>query len=121
MPAATTQTTQVQSDGRPVKTYDSQGLLASGVVRATAGTVLTITALNTSASTRYLQLFNTTSVPADTAVPYHCPIKVGAGESVCYALDEGLAFGTGICWATSSTAATKTVGAAEMWISVRYL
>jgi len=102
------------------KDWDSQGLIASAVVSTAPAHVLEIRGVNTSASTRYVQMFNATSVPADAAVPYTTPIPVAPGGTFSLTFPAGLLFSTGVCVATSSTAATKAVGAAELWCSVTY-
>ena len=92
---------------------------ASSVTKATPGRVYSIDFMNGNAAPRYFQLFNSATVPADTAVPV-LSVYVPAGQSVHMAWENGLYFSTGIAWANSSTGATKTVGAADSLANVLY-
>ena len=97
----------------------STALEASRVVKASGGTLWAIRVTNTSASAQYIQVHNTTTVPADTAVPIES-IYVAAANSVVIPFAYGLRCDTGISISNSSTAATKTVGSADCWFSVDY-
>lgn len=93
---------------------------ASSVTKASAGNIYGFTATNSSGSTRYFQFFNSTTVPADTTVPvlsYFC----AAGGTVSDMWSKGRNFSTGIAWAWSSTAATKTIGSTDGIATVGYL
>jgi len=110
--------------------YDSQGLAISDVVLAGPGDLFEVIASNNSSSTRYLQFFDLAAVPADTAVPVMCPIVIPAASTIRFAfgdpnvldaLPASLHFATGICWASSSTMATKTAsGVADLLVTARY-
>jgi len=92
---------------------------ASSVTKASAGNLFGFTATNSSASNRYLQFFNSTTVPADTTVPvlsYFC----AAGGTISDTFVKGRSFTTGIAWCWSSTAATKTVGSTDGIVDVRF-
>jgi len=90
------------------------------VVKASAGTLYGITITNSRTSSQFFQIHNTTSLPADTAVPVFT-IYMAATTSV--ALDfglRGMPLSTGITVCNSTTLATKTVGAADCWFSALY-
>jgi hypothetical protein len=92
---------------------------ASGVIKASAGKLYGITFYTEAA--QYLQLFNTTSVPADTTVP-HWSVKLAANGSLRLSFaDLGRYFSTGICWSNSSTHGTKTIGSADCSVIAEYL
>jgi hypothetical protein len=95
-------------------------LAASLVVKASAGTLLSITGYNNSSSEQYIQVHNTTSLPSNTAVPI-IVFKAQPNDNFGYFLDDlGQSFATGITVCNSSTAATKTIGSADCWFNVRY-
>lgn len=102
--------------------YTTGALEASAVVKASAGKLFVISGFNTSASDRYIHVFNATSLPADTTIPLFTMIAL-AGSTFGYTAPNlyGRYFSTGIVIATSSTLATLTVGAAEMHVDVNYL
>lgn len=116
---ATTYTTKEGAiQTRNLFTWDAQALATGGVIRAAPGVLVEVFGTNNSASIRYVQLFDATAVPADTAVPKVAPIAVPPGSSFSLKLDDGIEFGTGISWASSSTLATKTItGVADVWLT----
>lgn len=97
----------------------STALEASRVVKVEGGTLWAIRVTNTSASAQYIQVHNTVSVPADTAVPIET-VLVAATNSVVIPFAYGLRCDTGISLSNSSSAATKTIGSADCWFSVDY-
>lgn len=92
---------------------------ASRVVKASAGIVFSITGYNSLASAQWIQIHNTTSVPADTAVPVVI-FSVPASSSFTYLPPKGRYFSTGISVCNSTTGPTKTIGAANVWFDVQY-
>lgn len=103
------------SSGSPSNVV-STALEASHVVKNAAGTLYLLTCLNTKTSTQYLQIFNSTTVPADATATTTAPMVCAATSncSVSYGV-YGRYFATGIAWSNSSTATTKTIGSADMW------
>lgn len=101
--------------------YSSAALEASAVVKALPGTVRGIAVYSTKASTQFIQCFNSATVPADTAVPL-ITFAVGATNNGYWTLTGGIpvAFSVGIACSNSSTAATKTIGAADTFFMVTY-
>lgn len=98
-------------------------------VKASSGRVRFVRGTNANAAVRYLQLHNSTSTPAASAVPQRW-IPVPAGTAAAPAVvelgedffgEDGERFQTGVAWAWSSTAATYTAGTAgDHTTSVRY-
>lgn len=100
---------------------DTQGLATSGVIKAFPGTIFEIIGTNNSGSTRYFQLFDSATVPADTALPTVAPIAIPAGLSFSIKFGAGVVFTSGIAWCSSTTLATKTVtGVADVWITATF-
>jgi len=92
------------------------GLVASRVISTTPIKLLSLIVLNTGGA-QYIQLFETTTVPADSAVPVIPAVYVGANSTVQF--DFGV-FGIdfdALCVCNSSTAETKTIGSANCAIT----
>jgi len=99
---------------------DPAALEASSVTKAGPGCLYGFIATNTNATVRYLQFYDLTAVPADTAVP-KLVFALQPGVTMAIQIPpERRYFATGICWAVSTTIATKTVAAAETWCNVAY-
>lgn len=92
---------------------------ASSISKASSGVLYGFSFSNGNASTRYIQFFNSTTIPADTSVPFavfDCP----AGKTIGVSWPEGLPFSTGLCWCNSSTMNTKTIGSADSLANVNF-
>lgn len=104
-----------------IPTVSSTALEASHVLKATPGTLFGVMGYNSKTSPQFIQLFDSTTVPADTAVP-KLVIKVPASDN--FSIDfgiYGLQFPTGIAISNSSTAPTKTIGAADCYFTAQVL
>lgn len=104
--------------------FTNAGANATLNVKSSAGSVLACMCINTNAASRYLQLHNTATVPADQGVPVYS-FLVPAGGMVGIGTDfftnAGTAFSTGIAFAFSTTANTYTAGtAADQTTTLHY-
>lgn len=100
--------------------YSSAALEASKVIKASPGSLRGATAFNNNASTRYFQVFNSATVPANGEVPM-LTIPVPAGKSVSFDGGlGGLVCSAGISVCGSTTAPTKTVGGADFLFTIKY-
>ena len=103
-----------------VNCYDSSALEASAVIKGSPGTLFSITGVNSKAAAQYIQIHDSATLPADTAVP-KIVLKVAASENFYYELNEiGRYFENGIVACNSSTLATKTIGSTDCWFSAQY-
>ena len=92
----------------------------AGVVKASAGTLYGFSGYNSKASAQFILFYDSASVPADTAQAV-LVLTVPATSNFSYSPGQfGRRFSTGIAWSNSSTAPTKTVGSADVFIDVQY-
>jgi hypothetical protein len=106
---------QLAPDNNP-----SAALEASRVIKASPGVLYGLSGYNANAGTRYIQLFNSTTLPADTAVPVlTIPVATGASFNIDFGA-YGMGFSVGIVVCNSSTGPTKTIGAADSWFTPRF-
>ena len=96
--------------------------LSAGVqLAAYPVTLLGLTVNNTNAAAQYIQLHDAASTPADTAVPV-LVIKAPAADDQMIDLGVyGMIFVNGLYVCNSSTAATKTIGAADCQFFARLI
>lgn len=93
---------------------------ASLVVKASAGTLYMVTGYNSRTTAQFIQLFDSTTLPADGTAPI---VLFRVPEESNFSLDLGMygrAFSTGIVICNSTTGPTKTLGSADCWFDVQY-
>jgi hypothetical protein len=90
------------------------------IVKASSGTLYTITGYNSSTSGQFIQIHNASSLPADTAIPV-ITFYVSSKSNFSFNLGTyGRFFSVGIVICNSSTGPTKTIGAGDCWFDVQY-
>jgi hypothetical protein len=92
------------------------------VVKGSAGTLMSVEIFNPSAAVTYIQIFNVAaaSVTLGTTVP-NKSIGVGIGQSLTIPFPMGLAFGTAISCAATTTATGNTAPATAAVVNIDYM
>ncbi|MCY1166637.1 hypothetical protein D9M73_65830 [compost metagenome] len=101
-------------------TAESAAYENSRVVKASIGVLYGISGYN-SGPAQFLQIHDSATVPADTAVP---KLVIAIPTASNFSIDFG-AYGLGlkkggIVVCNSTTAPTKTIGAQDCWFNARY-
>ena len=100
--------------------YHTAAYAASGAIKASQGVLFSIFGYNSKASAQFIQIFDSATVPADTAVPI---ITFTVPASSNFAIDSNsvkVPFTNGIAWSNSSTGPTKTIGSADVFLTAVY-
>lgn len=99
---------------------DSAAYVASVIAKASAGTIFSVTGYNSKTSAQFIQLHDSATLPANTAVPAVI-LSVPASSNFYYDFGEiGRFCEKGIVVCNSSTGPTKTIGSADVWFNIQY-
>ncbi|MDO9566668.1 MAG: hypothetical protein Q7J15_08010 [Candidatus Desulfaltia sp.] len=100
--------------------YDSVAYEASAVIKASPGTVYSITGYNSHSLALWLQLHDFAVLPADNAIPALI-LKVPADSNFFYDFGQiGRFCLKGIVVCGSTTGPTKTLASAAFWLNIQY-
>jgi len=98
----------------------STALENSRIIKNSPGVLYALSGYNSLASIQFIQLFDSLTVPAETAVPL-LTYSVPASSNFNIPLPpDGLYFATGIVVVNSTTGPTKTIGAANVFFTAQY-
>lgn len=94
--------------------------LRSSIVVPGKIVVYGFTVYNTKASAQYVNVFDASTLPADTAVPlFSWPVAANNGVGFAFS-PRGRQFQTGLVLCNSSTDATKTIGSVDCFFDVQF-
>lgn len=113
--------TGIYNDGSIQVGNSGSTLVNSVVIRSTETKLHSLIITNTSGSAQFIQLHNTTTLPADGATPFAITY-IPANSTIKFPMNDcyGIALSTGCVVCNSSTAATKTIGSADCFFSYSY-
>jgi hypothetical protein len=92
----------------------------SRIVKASAGVCYGIQGYNSKASAQFIQIHDSATLPADTAVP---AVVISVPATTSFSWDGGVygrAFTNGIVICNSSTGPTKTIGSADIFVDAQF-
>lgn len=92
------------------------GVAQSQVVKAAPGKMWSIVAHNESSSTRYFMVFDSTTLPADGAVP-QISFKMRGNESLVVFFPRALTLSVGIVWCFSDDPEDKKISVVDPGIA----
>ena len=99
---------------------DSVAYEASTISKASPGTIYSITGYNSHTSAVWIQLHDSATLPANTAVPAII-FKAEASSNFFYDFSEvGRYCIKGIVVCGSTTGPTKTISGATQWFNIQY-
>lgn len=111
---------EVLASGLPLNVW-SGALAASMVVKSGNGTLFGISGINNKNAAQYIQIHDSSTVPADGAVPcIVITVPTVTNFSMSWVI-PGRYFARGIVICNSSTLATKTIGSADCWFDAQYI
>lgn len=103
-----------------VAPFNSAGDVTRLIVKAAPGVLHSVYGYNSNAATRWIQFHDSAGIPALGAVPSFVAIPAAANSPFSWVYSRGFIASIGIVICTSTTRATLTAGAADMWVSGEY-
>ena len=105
---------------RAPNNYASKQLEKSAVVKTGDGWLYGFTVSNTNAAAQFVLVFDSPTLPPDTAVPLIAKL-VPAGDAIAFEWLHPRRFESGLVLCNSSTQGAKTIGAADCLFDAQYL
>ena len=96
----------------------STAYATSIIAKASAGKLYSLHGYNSKATDQFIQIHNTTTLPADTAVPAYTFVAKALSNFTLPLPSAGRMFTTGIVVCNSTTGPTKTIGLADCWFNL---
>lgn len=94
---------------------------ASLVIADRESTLYGLSGYNSKASAQFIQLHDSSTLPADAAAP---KVIISVAASSNFSIDFGVhgrIFNDGIVICNSSTGPTKTIGSADCWVDAQFI
>lgn len=91
------------------------------VVKASAGRLFSVNGYNSKATAQFIQVLNSATLPADTAIPVAVITVPGVSNFSIDFGPLGIPLSTGIVLSNSSTGPTKTIGSADCYFTASYV
>lgn len=119
-PVSQSGTWSVQTTGTATSAATTTAYATSLVVKASTGTLYTITGYNSKSTSQFIQVHDSATLPADAAIP-KIIFFIPPFTNFSYDMGHyGRLFSAGITICNSSTGPTKTIGSADCWFDVTY-
>ncbi len=105
--------------GQPPNNAEVAAYVASLIVKASSGALYGLSGHNSKASGQFIQIHDSATLPADTAIPKVILWVPGLSSFTIDWGNYGRWFKNGIVICNSSTGPTKTIGSADCWFDVQ--
>ena len=109
----------VITKGQTLSSTTTLSFSNSLIIKSSAGFLYTLTGYSSKSTDQFIQLHDSATVPADTAIP-KVIFRVPANSNFSFDLGMyGRVFANGIVVCNSSTPTTKAIGAADCWFDAQ--
>lgn len=99
----------------------SVALAASLIIKPSGGKLYGLSVYSNKGTSQFIQLFDANALPADGQIPVAVFTVLTIANLGIYFGSVGRSFEQGIVVCNSSTAATKTIGAADCWFDAQFI
>lgn len=102
-------------------TASTSAYAASKIAKASAGRLFSVSGYNSKALAQFIQIHDSATLPADTAVPIVILTAPATGNFSVDFGPLGIPCAAGIVLCNSSTGPTKTIGSGDCWFQATYV